>query len=202
MQREKRWGGLFEHLQPLPHHLEINEREASDVPARMRQARNEALLDGIVDRHHTMGMELVACRSARMTGVVCPTITSDASATSSAACARMRPTSAPPKRASIWMLPPSVHPNLLKRGHSGLSFPIIGRSHQLRPRRKRPRNHRRAWLRTFVVRCSLPCDPPMGSFMQWGMIPRFQPLVVSGGKAQSEQMCSGLRLKADFPILV
>jgi hypothetical protein len=36
--------------------------------------------------------------------------------------------------------------------------------------------------------------------MQWGMIPRFQPLVVSGGKAQSEQMFSRLPLKADFPI--
>src|SRR6266487_820127 len=31
-------GGLFENLQPLPHHLEIDEHEASDVPARMRQA--------------------------------------------------------------------------------------------------------------------------------------------------------------------
>jgi len=48
-------GGLLEHLQPLPHHLEIDEREASDVPARMRQARNEALLDGIVDRHENDG---------------------------------------------------------------------------------------------------------------------------------------------------
>src|SRR5215475_7475377 len=45
-------GGLFEHLQPLPHHLEIDEREACDVPAWMRQARNEALLDGIVDRRY------------------------------------------------------------------------------------------------------------------------------------------------------
>ena len=53
-------GGLFEHLQPLPHHLEIDEREASDVPARMRQARNEALLDGIVDRHDNDGNG--ACR--------------------------------------------------------------------------------------------------------------------------------------------
>jgi hypothetical protein len=33
------------------------------------------------------------------------------------------------------------------------------------------------------------------------MIPRFQPLVVSGGKAQSEQMFSGLPPKADLPIL-
>jgi len=32
--------------------LEIDEHEASDVPARMRQARNQALLDGIVDRRH------------------------------------------------------------------------------------------------------------------------------------------------------
>src|SRR5262249_33015632 len=53
-------GHLFEHLQPLPHHLEIDEHEASDVPARMRQARNEALLDGIVDRRHHDRNE--ACR--------------------------------------------------------------------------------------------------------------------------------------------
>src|SRR5262249_61267920 len=46
---------LFEHLQPLPHHLEIDTRKARDVPARMRQARNEPLLDGIVDRHHNDG---------------------------------------------------------------------------------------------------------------------------------------------------
>jgi hypothetical protein len=45
-------GSLFEHLQPLPDHLEIDEHEASDVPARMRQARDQALLDGIVDRRH------------------------------------------------------------------------------------------------------------------------------------------------------
>src|SRR5262249_22568887 len=48
-------GGLFEHLQPLPHDLEIDEREASDVPARMRQARDQALLDGIVDPRHNDG---------------------------------------------------------------------------------------------------------------------------------------------------
>src|SRR5215813_5044951 len=53
-------GSLFEHLQPLPYHLEIDEREACDVPARMRQARNEALLDGIDDRCHNDGNG--ACR--------------------------------------------------------------------------------------------------------------------------------------------
>src|SRR5499427_2405293 len=35
----------------------IDETEASDVPARMRQARNEALLDGIVDSRHNDGNE-------------------------------------------------------------------------------------------------------------------------------------------------
>src|SRR5262245_3226607 len=49
------WGDFFEHVQPLPHHLEIDEHEASDVPARMRQARNEALLDGIVNPYHNDG---------------------------------------------------------------------------------------------------------------------------------------------------
>src|SRR5262249_16614020 len=33
---------------------------------------------------------------------------------------------------------------------------------------------RRAWLRIFVVRCSLPCDPPVGGHScNGGMIPRF-----------------------------
>jgi hypothetical protein len=33
---------------------------------------------------------------------------------------------------------------------------------------------RRAWLRIFVVRCSLPCDPPVGGHSRNGdMLPRF-----------------------------
>src|SRR5262245_26312588 len=33
---------------------------------------------------------------------------------------------------------------------------------------------RRAWLRIFVVRCGLPCDPPVGGHScNGGMIPRF-----------------------------
>src|SRR5262245_36727878 len=76
-----------------------------------------------------------------------------------------------------------------------------------RPAARAPRaatqpHHREAWLRIFVVGCSLPCDPPVGGHScNGGMIPRFQPLVVRGGKAQSEQMFSGLHPKADFPIL-
>jgi len=36
------------------------------------------------------------------------------------------------------------------------------------PRAATPRRRRRASLRTFVVGCSLPCDPSgWGSFMQW-----------------------------------
>src|SRR5262245_34428038 len=70
----------------------------------------------------------------------------------------MRLVSAPPKRVSIWMLRPSIHPkflkSLLERRHAGLSFPIVGRSHQqpdpphalalLRARRQRPRSRRAA----------------------------------------------------------
>jgi hypothetical protein len=63
---------------------------------------------------------------------------------------------------------------------------------------------RRAWLRIFGVQCSLPCDPPAwGSFMQWAMITRFHRAVwdlrpvgkslgLKSGKAQNEQMFSGL----------
>src|SRR5262249_54117218 len=53
-------GGLFEHIQPLPHHLEIDEREAPDVTTCMRQGRTEALLDGIVAPHGNDGNG--ACR--------------------------------------------------------------------------------------------------------------------------------------------
>src|SRR5215813_9497566 len=50
----------------------------------------------------------------------------------------------------------------------------------LRTRRERPRGRRA--LRIFVVRCSLPCDPPVGGHpCNGGMIPRFQPLRVRGG---------------------
>ena len=42
----------------------------------------------------------------------------------------------------------------------------------LRAPGKRPR--RQAWLRIFVVRCSLPCDPPVGGHScNAGIIPRF-----------------------------
>ena len=47
-----------------------------------------------------------------------------------------------------------------------------------RPAARAPRAaallRRRAWLRIFVVRCSLPCDPPVGGHScNAGMIPRF-----------------------------
>jgi hypothetical protein len=42
------------------------------------------------------------------------------------------------------------------------------------PRAATPPQRRRAWLRNFVVRCSLPCDPPVGGHScNRGMLPRF-----------------------------
>jgi hypothetical protein len=42
------------------------------------------------------------------------------------------------------------------------------------PRAAMPSRRREAWLRIFVVRCSLPCDPPAGGHSRNGaMIPRF-----------------------------
>src|SRR5215467_13861285 len=41
------------------------------------------------------------------------------------------------------------------RGRSAASAPRLPRAATQPPRR-------RAWLRIFVVRCSLPCDPPVG----------------------------------------
>ena len=47
-----------------------------------------------------------------------------------------------------------------------------GPSGLLRARRERPR--RQVWLRIFVVRCGLPCDPPVGGHScHGGMISRF-----------------------------
>src|SRR6516164_8839207 len=43
-----------------------------------------------------------------------------------------------------------------------------------------PRRRRAAWLRIFVVGCSLPCDPPAGGHScNGGMIPRFHRAVHS-----------------------
>src|SRR5215470_11322289 len=40
-----------------------------------------------------------------------------------------------------------------------------------------PPRRRAAWLRIFVVRCGLPCDPPVGGHScNGGMIPRFHRL--------------------------
>jgi hypothetical protein len=55
----------------------------------------------------------------------------------------------------------------------------------LRARRERPRDGRaaRAWLRIFVVRCGLPCDPPVGGHScNRGMIPRFHRAVCDKGR--------------------
>jgi hypothetical protein len=51
-----------------------------------------------------------------------------------------------------------------------------------RPAARAPRAatqpRRRAWLRIFVVRCGLPCDPPVGGHScNGGMIPRFHRVV-------------------------
>src|SRR5262249_10849048 len=80
-----------------------------------------------------------------------------------------------------------------------------------------PPRHRAAWLRIFVVRCSLPCDPPVGGHScNGGMIPRLYRAVcdlspvgksseclrmtarVKSGKAQTEHMFCGLPPKANL----
>src|SRR5215831_18041332 len=58
------------------------------------------------------------------------------------------------------------------------------------PRAATPPPRRRARLRIFVVRCGLPCDPPVGGRSCNGrMIPRFQPLGVRGGRPQTMTKC-------------
>src|SRR5262249_33819236 len=66
----------------------------------------------------------------------------------------------------------------------------------LRPRRERPR--RRASLRIFVVRCGLPCDPPVGgSFTQWRhdttLPPRGLGLRAMGKSSECLRMTTGVK---------
>src|SRR5262245_30177389 len=62
-----------------------------------------------------------------------------------------------------------------------------------------PPCRREAWLRVFVVGCSLPCDPPVGGHScNGGMIPRFECAVCGyftlGSAAGAD--CKGQNLKA------
>src|SRR5262245_54662688 len=51
------------------------------------------------------------------------------------------------------------------------------------PRAATRPQRRRAWLRIFVVRCGLPCDPPVGGHScNGGMIPRFHHTVCESGR--------------------
>src|SRR5215471_17012572 len=151
-------GGLFEHLKPLPHHLEIDEHEASDVPAGMRQARNEALLDGIVDRRHNDRNG--ACRLPqgpddwrRLADDYVRRERHEFCCVGSYA-ADIAPTKACLDLDVVAVCPAQLLQALLQRCHSGLSFPIVGHSHQqpdaphplalLRARRERPRGSRAA----------------------------------------------------------
>ena len=66
------------------------------------------------------------------------------------------------------------------------------------------RSRRRAWLRIFVVRCGLPCDPPVGGLScNGGMIPRFHRAVVTEADSLSAgrmslQSCSWYMQRHDI----
>src|SRR5947209_10045369 len=62
----------------------------------------------------------------------------------------------------------------LKLDHSKRETPADGYAVAPVPRAATPPPRRRAWLRIFLVRCGLPCDPPVGGHScNGGMIPRF-----------------------------
>src|SRR5439155_19503721 len=61
-----------------------------------------------------------------------------------------------------------------KLDHSERETPADGYAVAPATRAAKPPPPRRAWLRIFVVRCGLPCDPPVGGHScNGGMIPRF-----------------------------
>src|SRR5262245_14473217 len=67
----------------------------------------------------------------------------------------------------------------LRRSRAAMLFPARRCAASARPAAPAPRAamqppRRQAWLRIFVVGCSLPCDPPVGGHScNGGMIPRF-----------------------------
>jgi hypothetical protein len=77
------WSDLFD--QPFPDQGKVDESEASDFAAGMRQGRHETSSDRIVDDADTIGMVSVACFGAAMIGVPLPTMRSGAGRTSSIA---------------------------------------------------------------------------------------------------------------------
>ncbi len=62
---------------------------------------------------------------------------------------------------------------------AGKALAVMGYFQGCAPRAATPPPRRQAWLRIFVVRCGLPCDPPVGGHScNGGMIPRFHRKVV------------------------
>src|SRR5262245_64944215 len=58
------------------------------------------------------------------------------------------------------------------------------------PRAAMRLRRREAWLRIFVVRCSLPCDPPVGGHScNRGIIPRFHRAVSDYGSIGKSREC-------------
>src|SRR5262249_10685079 len=146
-------GGLCKHLQPLPHHLEIDEREAGDVSARMRQARNEALIDGIVDRRHydrngTCRLPQRPDHRSRLTDYHFGRQRHQFCCMGSYA-GGVGTTKTYLDLDVAAVCPSQFLKSLFKRRHSRLSIPIVGYTHQqsdppyalglLRARRERPR---------------------------------------------------------------
>src|SRR5262245_63600127 len=67
-----------------------------------------------------------------------------------------------------------LFPDRPRRGLTACRFDAFRRAAAHVPPTATPPPRRRAWLRIFVVRCGLPCDPPLGGHScNGGMIPRF-----------------------------
>jgi len=135
----------------------------------------------------TIGMTDVACLAATIASVADVTMTSTLSRTNSVAISAKRSGRPSAQRYSIVMVRPSIQPSSRRRctkaathwpwdvGVPATRNPIVGSGpaccafaasgHAAASR---------AWLRIFVVRCGLPCDPPIGGHScNGGMIPRF-----------------------------
>src|SRR5262249_3981743 len=104
--------------------------------------------------------------------------------------------------------PATTEPHGLRRPKSTNALMARSRSKRQRhdpPRLLRARRQvarlprRRAWLRIFVVRCSLPCDPPVGGHScNGGIIPPFHRGVCTDAIGKSGECFTNNRCGSDY----
>ena len=106
---------LAQEFEPLASKIGLLDRQAGDVAARSRQARDQAGADRVSATAKTIGMTDVACFAARTAAVPDVTMTSTLSRTNSAAISAKRSLRPSAQRYSIATVRPSIQPSSRSR---------------------------------------------------------------------------------------